>query len=114
LPLISQLSPNSRHGLEGEFLSGYGDATKSHEVPIAMTFAAHVRRAITTLLFLWVAGCSEEPPAPNVEFLASDAHFLVAGHHIVVPIAAIRTGAGFHDRTQTVQQPRQGLEDEGG
>jgi hypothetical protein len=55
-----------------------------------MTFAANVRRAITTLLFLWVAGCSDEPPAPNVEFLASDAHFLVAGHHIVVPIAAIQ------------------------
>lgn len=56
-----------------------------------MTFAATVRLAVTIVsVELWVAGCSDEPPAPNVEFLASDAHFLVAGHHIVVPIVALQ------------------------
>jgi hypothetical protein len=56
-----------------------------------MTFTVRVRRAITILMIqLWAAGCSDEPPAPNVDFLASDAHFLVASYHIVVPIVALR------------------------
>src|ERR671910_2249340 len=80
---------NSRHGFEGEFL--HRGCLRRHGRAVAMTFAAIVRLVVTIVsVELWVAGCSDEPPAPNVEFLASDAHFLVAGHHIVVPIVALQ------------------------
>lgn len=66
-----------------------GSVPEATEEP--MTLTATVRLLMATVIAqLWVAGCSEEPPAPNVEFLASDAHFLVAGHHIVVPIVALQ------------------------
>jgi hypothetical protein len=39
---------------------------------------------------LAVTGCSDSPPAPDVQFLASDVHLVVGGHHIVIPAVAMR------------------------
>ncbi len=46
-----------------------------------------------SMLSAAIIGCSESPapPAPpDVPFLASDANFLVGGHHIVIPVVAMR------------------------
>ncbi len=40
------------------------------------------------LLGFALPGCSSSPP--DVPFLASDAHFMIGGQHIVVPVVAIR------------------------
>jgi len=42
------------------------------------------------VLALSVAGCSDKPRAPDVEFLASDLHFRIGGHHLVIPAVAMR------------------------
>lgn len=53
-----------------------------------------ISRAVAagTLLMLSAAtmGCSESPARPDVQFLASDVHFMVGSHHIVIPAVAMR------------------------
>jgi hypothetical protein len=45
---------------------------------------------VVALSPLWAAGCSDSPSAPDVQFLASDTHFMLGGQHIVMPAVAIR------------------------
>lgn len=46
--------------------------------------------AVSVLLIGGISGCSEAlPPPPDVQFLASDLHFTIGGHHIVTPAVAI-------------------------
>jgi hypothetical protein len=44
--------------------------------------------AAPSLLGFVLAGCSPSPP--DAPFLASDAHFMIGGEHIVIPVVAIR------------------------
>jgi hypothetical protein len=48
------------------------------------------RAAIVILLVQSSASASEERSAPDVPFLTSDAHFSIGGHHVVLPIVALR------------------------
>jgi hypothetical protein len=47
-------------------------------------------RAVAAFSLLCGAACSESPSRPDVQFLASDAHFTVGGQSIVVPAVAMR------------------------
>ena len=54
------------------------------------TISRAVAAGALSMLGVAIAGCSESPPAPDVPFLASDAHFMLGGQHIVVPAVAMR------------------------
>jgi hypothetical protein len=47
-------------------------------------------RAVAALAALCVTSCSDSPSPPDVQFLASDTHFMVGGQHIVIPAVALR------------------------
>jgi hypothetical protein len=45
---------------------------------------------VLSVLGFALPGCSESPSPPDVPFLASDAHFVIGGQHIVIPVVAMR------------------------
>ena len=52
-----------------------------------------LRVALVTALLVFgfaLPGRSESPSPPDVPFLASDAHLMIGGQHIVIPVVAIR------------------------
>lgn len=49
-----------------------------------------VAAAVLALALLFIWSCSSSSPTLDVEFLASDLHFNVGGHHLVVPAIALR------------------------
>jgi hypothetical protein len=63
--------------------------------------------AAIVLSALGVTACS--PPTPDVQFLASDLHYMIGGQHIVVPAVALR-GPG-HTFDLNPQRPKQSLKE---
>jgi hypothetical protein len=51
------------------------------------------------VLGLALPGCS--PSSPDVPFLASDAHFMIGGQHIVIPVVAMRQPDHIFNLTRT-------------
>jgi hypothetical protein len=49
-----------------------------------------VLAAVLSVLGFALPGCSETPAPPDVPFLALDAHFVIGGQHIVIPVVAMR------------------------
>lgn len=72
----------------------------------------NLARALATAGFwiLCVTGCSEPMPPPvDVQFLASDFHFTIGGHHVVTPAVAI--GLPSHTFDLRGHQPETSLKD---
>jgi hypothetical protein len=49
-----------------------------------------VAAAALSVFGLVLLGHSDSPSPPDVRYLASDAHFMIGGQHIVIPVVAIR------------------------
>src|SRR4051812_13514970 len=58
-------------------------------------YKAAVKALAATILLLSLAGCSG--PAPEVEFLASDAFFTIADQRVVVPFVALSSVSPLPD-----------------
>lgn len=63
------------------------------------------------VLALCVAGCSDKPPAPDVEFLASDFYVSIGGHHLVIPAVAMNRPEREHVFDAAGQRLKQNLKE---
>lgn len=76
----------------------------------ALLMKAVIRAVVAVPLAAFcITGCSEAPPAPDVQFLASDAYFVVGGQRIVIPAVALRGPGHTFDLSRS--RPETSLKD---